>query len=208
MISGVFERLEDFCLAMSNPQPNLISDDAPIYHHLRWAEAKLMLGRSSAAKLAGAAEKRISYPLKEDAGLQFDAKGNIIVYDARMAHVFTQDGKFIKRIPLKAFTNFTLMTSSGFLFGATQPSFSDKNGPKEGVAKLDPDGTLIGKIAEFRNEFSEGANVMAWHAYNYRLSLSLLDSKSFIYGFSSEYKIYVADAEGKTSLIIVKDEKP
>jgi len=56
----------DFCLAMSNPQPNLISDDAPIYHHLRWAEAKLMLGRSSAAKLAGAAEKRISYPLKED----------------------------------------------------------------------------------------------------------------------------------------------
>jgi len=45
MISGVFERLEDFCLAMSNPQPNLISDDAPIYHHLRWAEAKLMLGR-------------------------------------------------------------------------------------------------------------------------------------------------------------------
>ena len=141
-------------------------------------------------------------------GVQFDAEGNIIVYDVRMAHVFTPDGKFIKRISLNAFTNFTLMTSSGFLFGVTRPSFSDKNGPKEGVVKLDPDGTHIGKIAEFRNEFSEGANVMAWHAYNYRLSLSLLDPESFIYGFSSECKIYVADAEGKTSLIIVKDEKP
>jgi len=65
MISGVFERLEDFCLAMSNPQPNLISDGAPIYHHLRWAEAKLMLERSSTATLAGAAEKRISSPPNE-----------------------------------------------------------------------------------------------------------------------------------------------
>lgn len=139
--------------------------------------------------------------------LQFDAEGNPIIFDSRMAHVFTPDATFKKRILLKAFTNDTIVTSAGFIFGRTQARF-EKGGPKESVAKMDAEGALVGNIAEFRNEFSETQNVMAWHAYNHRLCLSLISSSSFCYGFSSEYAIYVADAEGRTSLIIKKEEKP
>ena len=139
--------------------------------------------------------------------IQFDAEGNLIVFDSRVAHKFNRDGRFKKRITLKTFTNDTVIMSTGSIFGTTQAHF-EKGGPKECVAKMDADGTLVGTVAEFRGEFKESQNVIAWHQYNNRLTLSLASPSIFCYGFSSAYKIYIADAEGKSNLIITKEEKP
>lgn len=137
----------------------------------------------------------------------FDEKGSLCVYDSPAIHFFEKDGKFIKKVVLKTFVNDPLITIGGFVYGRTQASFRP-GGPKESIAKMDSEGALAQTVAEFQVEFDENRNILAWHRYSNNLSLSPISLKSFCYGYSAEYKIYLADSEGKTILTMTKEEKP
>jgi len=137
----------------------------------------------------------------------FDEKGYLCVCDTPAIHFFEKDGKFIKKVVLKTFVNDPLITIGGFVYGSTQASFRP-GGPKETIAKMDSEGSLAQTVAEFEVEYDQNRNIIAWHRYSNNLGLSPISSKSFCYAYSAEYKIYVADSEGKTILTMTKDEKP
>jgi hypothetical protein len=137
----------------------------------------------------------------------FDNEGNLCVYDSAAIHFFHKDGTFIKKVVLKTFINDPLITVGGFVYGITPASFQP-GGPKESIPKMDSEGTLAQTVAEFQVEYDVSRNIIAWHGYSNHLSLSPISLKSFCYGYSAEYKIYLADSEGKTILTMTKDEKP
>jgi len=137
----------------------------------------------------------------------FDDEGNLCVYDSPAIHFFHKDGTFIKKVVLKTFISYPVITSGRFVYGITPASFQP-GGPKESIAKMDLEGTLAQTVAEFQVEYDVSRNIIAWHGYSNRLSLSPISLKSFCYGYSAEYKIYLADSEGKTILTMTKDEKP
>jgi len=137
----------------------------------------------------------------------FDEEGSLCVYDSPAIHFFHKDGTFIKKVVLKIFINDPVITTGRFVYGITPASFRP-GGPKESIAKMDLEGTLAQTVAEFQVEYDVNRNIIAWHGYSNHLSLSPISLKSFCYGYSAEYKIYLADSEGKTILIMTKDEKP
>ena len=77
-----------------------------------------------------------------------------------------------------------------------------------GIVQLKADGSILRTIAEFQGELSEGQNAIVHHWYGNGIAFSSTTNESFCYGFSDEYRVYVTDIEGRTILIITKDEKP
>jgi hypothetical protein len=84
----------------------------------------------------------------------------------------------------------------------------EPGGPKESVVKLDPEGGIVQTVAEFRGELTKSRNAIVWHQYTSQLYFSPVNTTTFCYGFSMEYRIFIADADGKTILVIEKEEKP
>lgn len=99
------------------------------------------------------------------------------------------------------------MGPQGTIIGTKQPGF-EPGGPKHALIQLAPDGSVLRTIAEFRGELSEGQKAVTLHWYSNRIVFSPVTSVSFCYGFSEEYKIYLSDGEGRTTLVVAKDEKP
>ncbi len=136
-----------------------------------------------------------------------DPQGNPCVGWGRDVQVYGRDGIFKKKIGLKTFFSYFLMGPGGSFIGSTQPGFGP-GGPKSTLVMLDPDGGTARTIAEFRGEYSESQKSLVLHWYSNRIALAAPSSSSFLYGFGEEYKIFQANAEGQTSLIMTRDEKP
>jgi hypothetical protein len=100
-----------------------------------------------------------------------------------------------------------MLGPGGSLVGTTQPQLGP-DGPKLELIRIDPDGKTSRTIAEFRNELGQAKAAMAFHYYSTGISFAPISADSFAYGFSGEYKILIADVEGKTSLVMTKAEKP
>lgn len=142
--------------------------------------------------------------------VRFDCEGNISIIDSptRALKVFSPDGTYKKSVPLRAFLqpNFYL-SKEGFIFGL-EINYMAKDGPRIAVVKVSPDGTSTETIAQFHGELKSNQPAYALHAYTNFIVLCGLSPAAFCYGFSADYKIFIADAEGKTSLIIKKEENP
>jgi 6-bladed beta-propeller len=142
-------------------------------------------------------------------GVFFGADGSIWVdgVGVRQMVVFSKDGLFIKKILIAKPLSVRMLGPGGSFIGTTQPLVAQGE-PKHELIKVDPDGKTSKTIAEFRNELSQAKRAMAYHYYSTRICFATVSAGSFAYGFSGQYRIYFADAEGKTSLVMTKTEKP
>jgi len=141
------------------------------------------------------------------AGLQFDIEKNLCVFDSRRIHIFARNGVFKNKISMKTVPNYGFLTAKGTIFGTVQIGF-EADDPREAVIKLDREGGSPQTIANFYAEHKASHNSIVWHSYSSRVIISPVDSSSFCYGLSTNYRIFVADGEGKTILILEKEEKP
>jgi hypothetical protein len=137
----------------------------------------------------------------------FDPKGNPCVWGAREMVCFGKDGAFKKKVSIKTFLSTSVLGPRGTIIGTTQPGRGPE-GPKYTLLQLDPEGALLRTVAEYRGEFKANQVAIVLHSYSNRIAFEALTAETFVYGFSEEYKIHVADAEGRTTLLIAKDEKP
>jgi hypothetical protein len=137
----------------------------------------------------------------------FDKKGNPCVWGSPELIFYDEEGVYQKKVILKTFLSTLILGPQDTIIGTTQPGFGP-GGPKYSIVQLNADGTPLRMIAEFRGEFSENQKAITFHWYSNRLAFSPLTTDLFCYGLSEEYRIYVADAEGRTLSIITKDEKP
>jgi hypothetical protein len=139
-----------------------------------------------------------------------DRDGNIWVLDAptRALKVFSPDGTFKKSTPLRASIQPQFYVSKeGYIFGM-EINYRTPGGPRIAVLKLNPDGSFAETIAQFQGELKPNQKGYAIHSYSNSLFLCGLNPNALCYGFSMDYKIFLADGQGKTISIIQKAEKP
>jgi hypothetical protein len=140
--------------------------------------------------------------------LRFDGEGNICLNDMRALKVFGPDGVYKKSVALRVFlqSNFCI-SKEGFIFGL-EINYMTKDGPRLAVVRVSPDGQTAETIAQFQGELKANQPAYALHQYTNGPVLCGLSPSALCYGFSAEYKIILADATGKTALVIEKDAKP
>jgi hypothetical protein len=139
--------------------------------------------------------------------VMFDAEGNPCVWASRDMLRYGQDGQFKAKIAIKTFLNNSMIGPGGTIIGTTQPG-RGPDGPKYTIVQLDADGAPLRTLAEYRGEFRKDQTVIYLHWYSNHLSFAPLTGEVFAYGFSEDYRLNVADAEGRTKYVITKDEKP
>ncbi|HUT08125.1 MAG TPA: 6-bladed beta-propeller [Candidatus Latescibacteria bacterium] len=140
-------------------------------------------------------------------GVYFDADGNIWIDGGRQMVVFSKDGLFVRNVSIAKSLMRKMVGPGGSFIGTTQPSLAQGD-PKLELIKVEPDGKTLRTIAEFRNELSQAKEAIAFHYYSTWISFVPVSADSFAYGFSGEYRIWYADAEGRTLFVMTKAEKP
>jgi len=121
--------------------------------------------------------------------------------------VFSKDGLFLKNVFVSKPMRQTMLGPGGSFIGTTHPSPAQGD-PKLELIKVEPDGKTLRTIAEFRNELSQAKAAIAFHYYSTWINFAPVSADSFVYGFSGEYRIWYADAEGRTLFVMTKMEKP
>ncbi len=148
-----------------------------------------------------------------------DTQDNIFVADGgsriegRMIKIFNSRGEFIRVIHLEGpISDFHVDSEGNILANVAQ---TVERGTIKAVAKMDSEGKIIKKIAEFsdikivRKRSSEmSASFRVSHNYTPRLSFSPIDGQTFSYAYSTDYQIFVIDKDGKLLLKIQKKEAP
>jgi hypothetical protein len=139
--------------------------------------------------------------------VMFDAEGNPCVWAGRDVLRYGKDGLFKAKVSIKTFVNNSIFGPGGTIIGTTQPG-RGPDGPKSTIVLLDANGALLKTIAEYRGEFKKDQTVIYLHWYGNHIAFAPLTDETFVYGFSEEYRLSIADAEGRTQYAIAKDEKP
>lgn len=134
----------------------------------------------------------------------FDSEGKFCVYGFRELVYFTPQGDFLRKAVLKASLNYFILGPKETIIGKQQPR---PDNPVEALVQLSSEGDVIRTVAEFPSIGSERKDVFIMHWYSPRVGLAAQLPDSFWYGYSTEYKLYLADAQGQTQLIVTKDEK-
>jgi len=138
--------------------------------------------------------------------LQIDGSGRLCVFDSRAIHVFDKAGRFAEKIPSMAVNDPFLLSSGAVCW---REYVSGKPGAfMEAIYKKEPNEPAPQTITRFRGEFKEGQTVFVRHVYTSGASLTPIDGSSFAYGFSADYRFFIADASGQTVLIVEKEEAP
>jgi hypothetical protein len=137
----------------------------------------------------------------------FDAEGNPCVWASRDMLCYGKDGVFKKKITIKKFVSNSILGPKGTIIGTTQPG-PGPEGPLHTIIQLDAEGAPLRTIAEYRGEFRKSQTAIFLHWYSNRIAFETFLAGTFIYGFSGEYRLYVAAAESRNNLVIAKDEKP
>jgi sugar lactone lactonase YvrE len=139
--------------------------------------------------------------------VNFDAEGNVWVDGVREMVVFSKDGLFLRKVVISKFMSRKMLCPGGSFIGTTQPSAA-RGDPKHELIRVESDGKTFRTIAEFRGEISRAKRAISDHSYSNSIAFAPVGLGTFVYGFTDEYKLYVADAEGRTTLTVAKDEKP
>ncbi len=156
--------------------------------------------------------------------LYIDAKDNFYIEDSfKRIETFDKNGVFKKRIKLK--TDSALMRSLGFMSGgnfiARTSSRRERNSDMPGdydsflnIDLISQDGATIKTVASYRLERSERIkNDRGGYLYLNNLCKPFLwfcpiNKEMAVYGFSSEYELFVINSSGELEYIIKKDELP
>jgi hypothetical protein len=137
----------------------------------------------------------------------FDENGNPCVKGWTDLNFFTKDGAFKKRVNIKQSLTYFVLGPGGKIIGMTQPN-PRLPSPSYELLMLNAEGEVERQVAGFPATANINKEVLIWHAYSPNLFFTSVTSDKFAYGFSSEYKIYLADREGRTLFAIVDEEKP
>lgn len=137
-----------------------------------------------------------------------DDVGNPCIHDSRSLIYYTRDGNFRKKILLKGFYSRVLPGPQGTFLGTTQPSARTEGGAKTSIIQIGENGEPLRTIAEYPISYSKSQKAVVLHWYTHVAEFSRRDKDSFYYGVSRDYKIYVADGEGRTIFIFAKTEEP
>ncbi len=137
----------------------------------------------------------------------FDEEGDPCVRGARDLNFFTKDGAFKKKVMIKSPLTWITLGPGDTILGTTQPSPRPGGGKYE-IQRLDSEGNFDRAIAEFPADSVINKNVYIVNWYSPGIRLVPVTSETFAYGYSDEYKVYFADGEGRTILMMTKEEKP
>jgi hypothetical protein len=140
--------------------------------------------------------------------LFLDDVGNPCVHDSRSLIYYTRDGDFQKKILIEGFYSRLFPGPKGTFLGTTQPSARTEGGAKTSIVQIGENGEPLRTIAEYPVEYSESQKAIVLHWYTHNAALSPRNNDTFYYGFSKEYKVHVADSEGRTIFILAKEEAP
>jgi hypothetical protein len=133
--------------------------------------------------------------------------------DSRLMKIFNSRGEFRQVIHLEdPISNFHVDPEGNILANVSQRV---ERGTKRAVVKMNSEGKMIEKIAEFsdvkivtKKSSEMTASFRVGHIYTPRLYFSPIDGQTFLYAYSTEYKVYVIDKDGKLMLKIQKNEAP
>ena len=142
-----------------------------------------------------------------------DAKDNIYVDDFRQIDRFNKQGQFIESIPLNIYINDIAANPEGNILA--NGWVRDKGGIRRMIIMMNSDGKIIKNIAEISDYGPKIiiTDTATWtlapnRNYNTLLLSAALDERSFVYGHSSEYKLFKIDKNGDLILTIKKEETP
>ncbi|NIM58321.1 MAG: 6-bladed beta-propeller [Candidatus Aminicenantes bacterium] len=153
------------------------------------------------------------------ARLFLDSQENMYVTDGgrriegRMIKIFDNRGKFVRVMRLDSpISDFHVDSEGNILANIAQ---NVERGTIKAVVKMNSEGKLIKKIAEFsdvkqviKRNSDRTASFRVSHHYTPRLSFSPINEQTFLYAYSAEYKVFVIDKDGKLVMQIQKEETP
>ncbi len=137
-----------------------------------------------------------------------ESKGNICVQDGREIVIFDGNGNYLNDVFFLILPYDYMLSNDGNIWGRFA-----KTGEKyasTSISMVNPQGEFIKDIAEtpmINSSYTiENGIMMFTHGYEYGLVFSDIDSQTFIYGNSQDYKLHVVRSDGELLLIIEKDE--
>jgi len=140
--------------------------------------------------------------------VHIEADGNIWVEGGGPQWVvFSKDGLFLKNVVVGKFMLQKMLGPGGSFIGTTIP-LAALGDPKHELIRVESDGKIFRTIAEFRGELSQAKRAISFHWYSNSITFAPVGPDAFVYGFTDEYKLYVADFGGRTTLVMTQDEKP
>jgi len=137
-----------------------------------------------------------------------DTQQNIYVRDARDIDIFDKNGKHIKStVQYDLFGPFFGITKDGNIIAYNQSLRAGEM--LEEVVLVDEDGKKIKTIVEYKSDASSfGKGIDLGMSYTPGLWFYPINEGIAVYGYSSEYKLYVIDSSGNLAHIIEKAEPP
>lgn len=145
--------------------------------------------------------------------LFLDDQDNIYILDSQKIKVFDRRGEFVKNILLQNNLYDFFVDSKKYIFGVA--NIPQENERKRAVVKMDSEGKIIKKIAEFsgvkpamRGGKKGRLQFTVHHVYTPWPFFSPLKEQIFSYAYSLEYELFVADNKGNLLFRIQKEEKP
>ncbi len=142
-------------------------------------------------------------------GAFIDSKSNLYVNQGQSISVFDNKGKHIRSIPLGTHIYSFGITADGNIIATTSSIIPAKT--SEDLIFFDSTGKRLRTLATFPNVRVVPAGGIALGARNswaFYLAFCPITEKIGVYGFSSEYKLYLNDSSGAVVSIIEKEEIP
>lgn len=146
--------------------------------------------------------------LEEPMNMYLDKEENIYISDRKKIHFFNKKGEFIKNIMLDFFIgDFAITPEKNIL---AQTSLFTSEGIKNELVLINPEGKKLRTIDSFCDKLDiikKGGITLRHHnLYLPSLYFCLLNERLGIYGYSSEYKLFVFGLSGEIKYIIEKNE--
>lgn len=137
-----------------------------------------------------------------------DDNGNLFVKDSAKIHFFDAHGRFQKFIPVSTNTRQFMIMAEGNILRNHYTFARDQM--SEDVILTDSNGKILKAIASYPS-----MKFNAWIKHKARFTVFFPElilcpwiNDSALYGFPSEYRLFVADSRGKIVSIIEKEESP
>lgn len=141
--------------------------------------------------------------------IHLDSGENIYVRDGRQIDIFNKNGDFKRTISLSNFiAPFGItITKKGNILAQTRSSVNLQKGTDD-IILINSEGKKIKTIASFpwENPPPLRGNFYLGNPYTPGLYFCPLDEELGIYGYASEYKLFVINSSGEVVYIIEKDE--
>ena len=151
--------------------------------------------------------------------LHLDTNNNIYVLDKRMIHGFKINGELLRTITLKQLSfrfirEFRILKEGNIICNTTSREIKDGKPTDDSISNIDffdSEGKLIETIAMYNRKAGslkvrERVSTSPPNYHESRLYFSPLDEELSVYGYSSEYMLFVINSSRRIVYKIKKDE--